>query len=226
MKTYITLFFLSFFLISATQLWSQNTCKVLKPEISGKYEGKCKNGLAHGKGIAQGNEKYEGRFKSGLPNGSGTYFYSTGEVYKGNWKAGKRDGKGTLYYMVNGEDCIKYGIWSKDAFFKEIELPAYNVGRTTSVSRHNITRQGDGNKITFDIRQNGASVNSYSNVQISSSSGNMFSDGLNIGVENVIFPFKGGITYLIPNSMNSILIDVEFEFELLKSGNWEIVIYN
>jgi len=42
-------------LISGYGISAQNVdCRVINPDISGTYNGGCKSGLAHGKGIAQG----------------------------------------------------------------------------------------------------------------------------------------------------------------------------
>jgi len=40
---------------------AQKACKVLTPEIAEKHTGKCKNGFAHGNGIAEGKNRYEER---------------------------------------------------------------------------------------------------------------------------------------------------------------------
>jgi hypothetical protein len=65
-------------LFSGSILFAQEECKVLMPEISGSYTGKCKKGLAQGKGLAIGTDTYEGRFLKGLPDG-------TGKIYMGRW---------------------------------------------------------------------------------------------------------------------------------------------
>ena len=68
---------LTFILLSLsnnfTYSQTEESCKVLISEISEKYEGDCKNGLAHGTGVAKGIDLYEGRFKKGIPNGKGKY---------------------------------------------------------------------------------------------------------------------------------------------------------
>lgn len=69
--TKIILFFVFCWL--SYNLSAQQDCMVLKPEIAGKYMGKCKDGLAHGKGKAQGNDTYMGQFSKGLPHGMGTF---------------------------------------------------------------------------------------------------------------------------------------------------------
>ena len=59
---------------------AQENCLVLKPEISGKYTGKCKNGLANGKGKSVGQDTYIGQFSKGWPQGSGTYTWANGDT--------------------------------------------------------------------------------------------------------------------------------------------------
>ena len=39
-------------------------CKVIPDSLQGSYSGKCKDGLAHGKGIARGVDFYKGEFKN------------------------------------------------------------------------------------------------------------------------------------------------------------------
>jgi len=46
---------------SNCSLMAQKACKVLTPEIAEKHTGKCKNGFAHGNGIAEGKNRYEER---------------------------------------------------------------------------------------------------------------------------------------------------------------------
>ena len=65
MKINISVLIIMFFLAIGLRA-QQNDCKVLLESISGTYEGKCKNGLAHGKGIAQGTDRYEGTFVCGF----------------------------------------------------------------------------------------------------------------------------------------------------------------
>ena len=72
MKTIVKVSCLLAFYFIGLGLTAQEDCIVLKPEISGKYTGKCKNGLAQGTGKAEGTDVYEGQFMKGLPHGSGT----------------------------------------------------------------------------------------------------------------------------------------------------------
>jgi hypothetical protein len=67
----------------------QTDCKVSLNDLYGHYKGECKNGKAHGKGEAIGNDKYEGQFANGLPNGQGTYTWLDGASYTGQFQNGK-----------------------------------------------------------------------------------------------------------------------------------------
>ena len=71
----------------------QKECKVTVPALSGTYSGGCRNGLAHGKGTAQGIDFYEGQFSKGVPSGKGLYRWKDG-LYEGEWVNGLRRRKG------------------------------------------------------------------------------------------------------------------------------------
>lgn len=226
MKTILSLIFLAVLVLKFNILYSQEACKVLKPEIAAKYSGKCKNGLAHGKGTAEGQDKYTGRFKNGLPHGQGIYTWATGEKYEGSWKEGKKDGEGKYTYKKDGVDSIRIGIWKNDIFVKKIKLNPYRVLRSLSVSRYSVRRVGDGNKVIFIILQNGNPSTGHSNLFLSANNGSSISVGPNQGFENIIFPFTCRVTFSMLSSFRTSRHDVEFEIEILEPGNWEVVINN
>jgi hypothetical protein len=101
------------------------SCKVLLEPISETYIGDCKNGLANGKGMAQGTDKYEGKFKEGLPNGKGKYTWANGDYFEGNWKNGQKNGKGSLY--TSSSNRVLQGFWKDDNFVKEITEAPYKI---------------------------------------------------------------------------------------------------
>ena len=140
MKVSLSVLFTIVFAITWFNTFSQDTCKVLKPEISGKYTGDCKNGLADGKGVAVGKDKYEGKFKKGLPNGQGTYTWSTGEVYKGSWDEGKKDGEGKYTFKSHGVDSTTTGFWKNDVFARKKIPSPYNVHRVDGIKRYTVNR--------------------------------------------------------------------------------------
>lgn len=52
-------------------------------KISGKYTGKCLNGLANGKVNQFGEDTYIGKSsKDGLPDGKGKYLYKNGDIFQ------------------------------------------------------------------------------------------------------------------------------------------------
>ncbi len=225
MKVLIYLILPTLVFLSSNTSLSQENCKVLIPEIADKYEGKCKKGLAHGKGIAEGKDKYVGRFKNGLPEGKGKYTWSTGDVYNGYWKQGKRTGKGKFSGEINGVDSMQYGIWENNLFVREIIKNPYSIIRTTSVSRYTVIRKGDGNRILFSIMQAG-NQSSYSNLFLTNDSGTAYSVGAKVGFENIEFPFVTRVTYTVPSLFGGSSIEVEFEIKIIEPGYWEVTINN
>jgi hypothetical protein len=224
MKTTLLLTSLIALFLNSSSLFSQDACKVLKPEIADKYEGSCKNGLANGKGSATGRDTYVGKFKNGLPEGEGKYTWASGEIYEGTWKAGLREGKGKLNYKVAGADSVKNGYWANDAFVRKIVPNPYTVLRKESVSRYSVRRIGDGQKVVFTIMQNGSTTFNFSNLLITPSSGSSFRLGQNHGYESIDFPFHCRITFNAQNSYQTGDINVEFEIQIVEPGSWEVTL--
>ncbi len=115
MKKSYLIFLLAFI---PTILLSQtnNSCQVKVPELQGEYRGDCKNGLADGKGSAQGKHIYEGEFKKGYPHGEGKYIWAGDDYYVGSFRKGKRSGFGKHYLMVDGKSSFIEGYWKNDAY--------------------------------------------------------------------------------------------------------------
>ncbi|MEI6139166.1 MAG: hypothetical protein WCP85_07870 [Mariniphaga sp.] len=211
---------------SQSNVFSQETCKVLKPEISGKYIGDCKNGLADGKGLAEGIDKYEGKFKKGLPNGQGTYTWSTGEVYKGSWFEGKKHGEGKFTFKSNEKDSTANGIWKNDVFLRtKVENP-YNIHRVNGIKRYNVYRSGDGDKVMLAIMKDGNNNSTVRGLTFFCTSGMTYSVGPKLGYEGVMFPCTLRIIYTTSNSYNTASIACEFEVEIKTPGIWDIKLDN
>ncbi len=225
MKTTLTLFITIVLALIQFHVLSQETCKVLKPEISESYNGKCKDGLADGKGVATGIDKYEGKFKKGLPNGEGKYTWSTGEVYEGTWKEGKREGKGKYTFKPNGFDSTQFGLWKDDSFYKIIVPDPYTVYRSTGITRYTVRRIEAGNKILFSVMQGGTN-GEISGVGFYSTSGTNFSVGPKFGFESVSFPCTIRLSYRTPNKLHTAYVSAEFEITIKEPGNWDITINN
>ena len=114
---------ISIFLTSPFFLSAQKNCKVLVPEIDSIYTGKCKKGLANGKGTAIGIDSYTGKFSKGYPHGRGTYNWANGDAYTGNWKEGKRSGAGKLTLKLQETDSIIDGLWDDDKYMGAKPIP-------------------------------------------------------------------------------------------------------
>ncbi|MFZ4549832.1 MAG: hypothetical protein ACOYN4_20455 [Bacteroidales bacterium] len=212
--------------VSPYLLFGQEKCKVLTPAISGTYEGKCKNGLANGKGIAIGTDKYEGQFSKGLADGEGTYTWSTGEKYVGEWKAGQRNGTGTYTSQVDGKDSIQSGMWKNDKYLgakpKAPEI-LYSVG----VDRNYIKRIGSAkNRIWIDISQNDSRNKGITNLNISTTSGLKSKIGESIVFTEVVFPVIVRIKYTPIHKTHFAESNVSFEFELFEPGDWTVELFN
>lgn len=218
-------------LLFTTGLWlplcaQQADCKVLLPEIANRYEGKCKNGLANGKGIAQGTDTYEGKFKNGLPHGFGTYKWANGDTYEGFFVKGKMEGKGIFKGKINGRDSVYTGMWHQGKLEKVILPPRYSVLVSRNVTRYTITKNGATNRLLFSFMQNGTTNPNITNLQILCDNGTTFRLGEKIGFENVLFPVSCKVTYATPNSLRTVWYDVTFEFTINEKGEWVITLHN
>ncbi len=204
---------------------SKKECKVLMPEISQQYKGKCKDGFAHGKGQAVGKDTYEGKFEYGLPNGKGTYTWSTGEIYKGEWVNGKREGIGEYFYTNDGQRMITAGMWIDDTYVGPApEKP--KVIQSISIERWNFQRQGDGNQVTVNFFLNGGNNTDLENFSANPSSGAPFYTGGAVGFEGIVFPFTVRLTYLSWNKLHTSRVRSSFEFKISQPGRWQVVVHN
>ncbi len=226
MKTKLSIILVSILWLNCIELFSQEPCKVLKQEIAEKYSGKCKKGLAHGKGIAEGKDKYEGEFKNGLPQGEGKYTWANGEVYEGRWKEGQRNGEGKFFYKKYGVDSVNVGLWKDDVFIKHLIPSSYKIIKSYSIVRYSVRRIKDGNRILFHFKQGGGDNASISGILFTPSSGNSYTLGSSEGFENVIFPFTCKVSYQTSNTLKTSRFDAEFIIEIREQGEWEIILNN
>jgi hypothetical protein len=223
-KQITTALFLAIFMIQVS--FAQETCKVLKPEIAGKYTGDCKKGLANGKGIAEGTDKYEGKFKDGLPNGSGTYKYANGDVYEGDFHEGLKNGRGKFSFKYAGKDSTYLGIWENDRFVKKIVPPPYIVSQKLNVQRYTVQKVGPGNRVMFSFMQNGMNNRSISSLSFAENSGSATTIGLDQGFDSIRFPFSCKVNYSTPNSLRTATYEVVFEIEINEPGQWLVTLSN
>jgi hypothetical protein len=203
----------------------EEECEVLLPSISDTYEGRCKNGLAHGKGKAMGKDTYEGDFKKGYPHGRGIFTYENGDVYDGAFREGRRDGEGSLTTTINGNDTILAGIWM-DGVYAGPKPKHPRVLYKYGVDSYSIKRTRDGNRFLIDIYLNGMPNSDLQDFAIVSSSGTQLQLGRSIGFENVVFPAICKISYKSWNKLRTARHEVIFEFKIEDPGDWKIKIIN
>jgi len=214
-------------LFSGSMLYAQGECKVLMSQISGSYTGKCKKGLAHGKGLAVGTDTYEGRFLKGLPNGDGKYTWGDGRIYEGSWLEGMKDGKGTMTYPTAEGDSIITGYWKKDEYVGREFIPQFKVTRNQGIVRYSIRKVNEvGSGFSVGLYLAGAFNTDVDNYTIDAISGQLFESGRKRGIENAIVPYKVSIRYRVWNQMHSQQHDVFFDFTINEPGTFEITITN
>lgn len=224
-KSFLAISVFAFICMSLHLCGQENqSCKVLVAEISEKYEGGCKNGLAHGKGKASGVDIYEGRFKKGLPHGKGKYTWSNGNYYDGSWKAGKRDGKGFSY--ESKLDKKTYGEWDDDKFVKEVELRPYTVLQRIGVTGYNFHEKQNVSSGSIEIvfARDGVERKRVQDLQIDASSGFVKMSDRFSGVDNVIYPVEIKVEFTAPNRFKTATINYEFKFKIEKESSWKVVL--
>jgi hypothetical protein len=223
MKTQVILALL-FFPLCLANSQENGECKVLVPALVGVYQGGCKDGLAQGKGSANGTDAYTGVFRNGYPNGKGTYTWASGNTYKGDWNMGKRDGNGVFTGRLDGKDTVMAGLWKDDNFIGAKPSPPriimkYNVVSTT------FTRTGDGNKIAISFYQNGI-VNYLESISIVANNGSEVKTGNITNFFDIRFPFHCKINYQSWNGLRTQLFDCVLEFEISQPGSWDLRVGN
>lgn len=206
--------------------YGQNDYKVLLPELQGKYEGKCKNNLAHGKGKAIGKDTYKGKFKKGLPSGHGTYTWSNGDVYQGMWKKGLKNGIGQLTIIKkNDEKVVTEGIWENDSYLgPKPKRPKVTENR--GVVRYNFKRISDGNRILVGFFTEAFSQNPVRNIQFESNSGQTTSLSNYTGYETLNYPVKIRVSYSTLSKFGTTYSPVSFEFVIYQPGDWRVNLTN
>jgi hypothetical protein len=200
----------------------QSECKVIPASISGSYSGGCKNGLANGRGVAQGIDRYEGRFKNGMPDGNGTYKWVNGTYYEGQWKKGKREGMGKMVYRDSTVD----GVWKDDKYLGKASVPQYVIKLSRSVSRYTIKKSIDvDNGVRIKILMNGDD-NFIDDLSIAYSSGEEYRVNNIYGIRNTTFPLDVKVTYRTWNHIHTEQHDAIFEFTINDRGTWDVTIVN
>jgi len=226
MKTLLFFILLSL-TISITGYCQDVNCKVLKPEIAGKYEGACEKGLAQGEGISSGLDTYTGHFKKGLPEGEGSCHYHTGEIFTGKWHKGERSGPGKLVIkLASGADSICEGIWEHDKYKGIVKGPPYEIENQSGSVFPRIHNLGPGNKIELTI-EHPMGNNLVRNVQIMMKGAATSKESYGMYIyEDVKFPFELNITYSAPNKIKTAMIDSSIRLRFLEPAYWKVILQN
>ena len=189
---------------------SQQDCEVVVPELSGRYEGECKKGKAHGIGKAAGQDTYEGEFKKGLPDGAGTYTWSNGDVFSGSFKKGLKEGEGKLVFnSASYPDSVLKGFWKEDNYIGLYEFPYKVLSKTSPVNRIVIRRLGEApHHIAIEGEMEYLREKGVNSVYFTGS-----------GFDNVQFPFTGEMEASHAN------VPFSFKFIIYQPGRWEVVVH-
>jgi len=216
-----TLLIFSFIHIAQSQKEKAN-CKVLMEKISGTYEGACKKGLAHGRGIAKGDDTYTGKFRKGLPDGLGLYTYKNGDSFFGLWRNGKKHGQGEIKYKKTGtKDSIVKGTWVDDYLVKsDVKPVGYTVILSRSIDHYNITNSNiEENRIEISFEK---AMRKFLpvNLHVRATSGARTPFPSKIIYADVKYPFTCAIEYSIKYGQT--IIPVSFTFSIIEKGKWEV----
>jgi hypothetical protein len=207
-----------------------NSCKVLVPNLEGKYSGECKNNLADGQGTARGIHIYEGEFNKGYPDGEGKYIWAGNDYYVGTFRKGKRSGYGKHYLFIDGKRIFREGYWQNDAYIgKEKKAQNYSTRIKTGINHvfftYKVTTDGS-NEIMIQFKKSkDGSKAMISDPLIEASSGDLIDQEEKYGFENITFPFTANLSFNVPNETKPDFTSATLNFEIMKEGNWDIVIY-
>ncbi len=198
-------------------------CKVLAPKLKEAYVGECKGKLAHGKGIAQGEETYEGEFRKGFPHGSGKYIYKNGEFYVGDFQKGDRHGEGKMYTIDEETNELIAGslaLWKNDEYVMDIMEEKYTVQIERNVSGLDFKKL-DERKNTVEIYlRNHVSLEGLDLIH---STGIYSQQGNRLVIDQCDFPLNVRLQY---NTLNRVSesIRVTIQFEIESAGRWIVTI--
>ena len=214
-------------LFSGGIIHAQDECKVLVPELVGSYTGKCKKGLAHGKGKAVGVDSYEGRFSKGLPDGSGKYTWADGRIFEGDWSNGEFDGKGTMTYPEELGDSVITGFWKAGKYIGKVLIPPYRIIAQRGVARYSISKINETNNgVRVGLFQAGNFNSGIEDFSMACQSGTQFQSGRHFTLEDAIPPYTVSIRYRTWNLGQTVQSDVSFEFTINEPGMFEVSITN
>jgi hypothetical protein len=215
---------IAMFLIMGGYVSGQTSeCKVLMPQISGKYSGDCKKGLANGVGEAQGVDIYRGHFSKGLPNGKGVYTWADGSFYDGDWKYGLKNGDGRLVK----KDSVITGIWKDDRYQGKKPEPSFKIISSRNVTRYVFTKSVESDSgVRIKVLLGGRDNSEIEDFSLAYSNGSEYKNVGVYGVQNCSVPYDVTVRYRTWNQLHSVQYDVLFEFTITSPGTWNLTINN
>jgi len=202
-----------------------DSCIVMLKEISGIYDGQCKDGLANGKGTSKAEDTYTGMFKNGLPDGRGKYTFRNGDIFDGYWTNGLKNGPGKFSYTLNGQKMILKGYW-KNGDYVGISNPDeyYRITNHTGIESYSIKKIED-NGVQIKILFVGAMTKYVpTGLTVTSSSGNIHKENKNFSIYDFVCPNNCSIHFIIRTSGGD--RQCNLDFEILKPGKYEVLITN
>jgi hypothetical protein len=201
-----------------SKIHAQKDCKVNKLGIEVSYEGDCNKGLAHGEGIAKGEDTYKGTFRKGLPNGYGEYLWANGDIFKGEWKKGLKEGKGELKLIRSGKDSLLIGFWKKDKYVGQYEKAYEVITKTPEIVSVNFINKGEGSELILLITK-GQTPISPSGLTVTGQYGAGTPVNRATAFRQIEFPWQGSIRF----SYNDLgLKSPELVVKINTPGIWEI----
>jgi len=203
-------------------IYSQGTgCTVKMESISGSYKGKCKKGLARGKGSAEGTDRYSGSFRKGLPHGTGTYTWANGDYFTGEWRFGLKEGEGKL---VSGDSIVE-GVWKEDSYLGKKLIAPYKINRSMYVTRSSFKKSNSTfNEVIVKLIRGGIENSGVENFMIAYTSGTQYKAGHHTGIQNPSFPLDVKVTFSALNIFRTARSEVVFDFTVNQPGRWEVTI--
>lgn len=215
-KIFYVLGIITIALLSVKNLQAQKECTVIDTMLQGNYDGRCKRGMAHGYGVAEGKCKYEGYFKKGKKEKEGKYYFQDGGVYEGEFEDDMMHGKGKL---TDSNGQVISGYWKFGEYVGEERerFIGYKIYTKANVEPR-ISKVGDAPNINWDVRSTYVQGEIIPRI-VEYTSGTIANSG---DLINVSFPVKVKIEYQVPNKTNTFNVNVILEFEIYEKGQWKI----
>ncbi len=201
----------------------QSNCRVLKKSISANYAGECKGRLAHGHGIAQGEDTYEGKFKKGYPHGEGKYIWADGSYYVGEFQKGLRHGEGTMHSIDSATQSLVAGnlaLWKDDKYIMDVMEEEYSIIIQRNIVSLDFKKMNESKNFVEIYLRNIVTLGEY---EMITSSGTNVRQGKRLLIENCEFPLNVRLEYETRNKVSEV-IKVFAHFEIESEGRWAVTL--